>query len=91
MSSVTYFEPVERALRQEFLPALMGMPKEDISRRFRELLSQSVKKGGLGIQNPVDSAEHVHTTSPDAATHIVQTMLAKEREFDFECNNGVMV
>ena len=49
MDSGTYFEPVERALRQDFIPALLGMPKEDIPGRFRELLSQSVKKGGLGI------------------------------------------
>ena len=56
MDSGIYFEPVERAIHQDFLPALMGMPKEDISGRFRELLSQSVKKEGLGIRNPVDSA-----------------------------------
>ena len=90
MDSGTYFEPVERALRQEFIPALLGLPKEDILGRFRELLSQSVKKGGLGIRNPVDSADHVHTTSTDAATHLVCTMLDREREFDYECHNGVV-
>ena len=68
----------------------MGMPKGDISGRFRELLLQSVKMGGLGIQYPVDSADHVHTTSTNAATHLVRTMLDKTREFDFECHNGVV-
>ena len=58
--------------------------------RFCELLSQSVKKGGLGIRNPVDSTKHVHTTSMDAATHLAGTMLDIEREFDFECHNGVV-
>ena len=43
MDSGTYFEPVEQALRQEFIPALLGMPKEDISGRFCELLSQSAR------------------------------------------------
>ena len=90
MDSGIYFEPVERALCHEFLPALMGMPKENILGRFCELLSQSIKKDGLGIRNPVNSAKHVHVTLTDAATHLGRTMLDREREFDFECHNSVV-
>ena len=43
-------------LCKEFISALLGMPKDDITGRFHELLNQSTKKGGLDICNLVDTA-----------------------------------
>ena len=49
MNTGAFFNPVERALYEEFIPALLGMPKDDITDRFCELLNQSIKKGRQGI------------------------------------------
>ena len=82
-----FFEPVERALRQEFIPALMGLPKDEITGRFRELLSQSVKKGGIGIRNPVDHANHVQATSLEATSYLVMSMIGTGEQFSVTTHN----
>jgi hypothetical protein len=35
-----------------FLPALLGVPSGEIIREYRQLLTHSVKLGGLAIHNP---------------------------------------
>ena len=82
-----FFEPVERALRQEFIPALMGLPKDEISGCFRELLSQSVGKGGIGIRNPVDRTNHVQATSLEAASYLVMSMIDTGKQFSVTMHN----
>ena len=46
------FDPVERAIRNSFLPSLLGVA--EVSAELRELTSQGVKQAGLAIRNPVD-------------------------------------
>ena len=82
-----FFEPVERALHQESILALMGLPKEEIIGRFRELLSQSVKKGGIGIRNPVDHANHVQATLLEAASYLVMSMIDTGEQFSVTTHN----
>jgi len=65
LSTGGFFELVEKALHQEFIPARMGLHNEEVSGCFRELLSQSIKTGGIGIRNPMDHANHVQATSLD--------------------------
>jgi hypothetical protein len=82
-----FFEPVEQALRQEFIPALMGLPKEEITGHFHELLSQSVKKGGIGIRNPVDHANHELATLLEAASYLVMSMIGTGEQFSVTTHN----
>ena len=49
-----YFEPLEDIMREKFIPAVIGRPVNDVERR---LLALPVRFGGLGIQNPVSSAD----------------------------------
>ena len=56
-----FFEPLERAIRSKFIPALLGLT--EIDGKFRELLMHSVTKGGLALRNPVDTAAYVHVAS----------------------------
>jgi hypothetical protein len=65
----------------------MGLPKEEIDGRFRELLSQSAKKGGIGIRNPVDHANHVQATSLEAASYLVMSMIDKGEQFSVTTHN----
>jgi len=85
-----FSEPVEKALRQEFIPALMGLPKDEVLGRFLELLSQSVKvkEGEIGIRNPVDHANNVQTTSLEAASYLVMSMIDPGKEFSVAMHNA---
>ena len=42
--------PIEEALREKYFPTLLG--GEDINADFRQILSCSIKHGGLGIPDP---------------------------------------
>ncbi len=58
-----FFAPLEAAIRTHFIPALLGVPSAEIDGDYRQLLTHSVKLGGLAIRNPVDTASHVHKAS----------------------------
>ena len=47
--------PIEYALREAYFLALFG--GEEVSTNLREILSHSVKHGGLGIPDPRQSVE----------------------------------
>eukprot|EP00804_Cyclotella_cryptica_P002229 CCRYP_020436-RA/>CCRYP_020436-RA protein AED:0.38 eAED:0.38 QI:0/-1/0/1/-1/0/1/0/119 len=51
-----HLEPVEEALRTQFIPALFG-GQDPISNELSLFIAQGVKQGGLAIQNPVREAE----------------------------------
>ena len=72
-------EPLERVLRNELLPAFLGVQKEDITNEFRELLAFGVKGGGLGIRNPMMVAEEFYNTSLDCCNYLVETMISAEQ------------
>ena len=58
MPDITYLlEPLERALREELLPAFLCVDSEVINNEFRELLALAGRQGGLGICNPVTTVE----------------------------------
>lgn len=46
----TLFAPLKQVLKEVFIPALIGRKISDIE---REILSLSVRYGGLGIRNPI--------------------------------------
>ncbi|EJK63195.1 hypothetical protein THAOC_16166 [Thalassiosira oceanica] len=51
-----YLEPLEKTIREEFLPALLGVDKAEIGNDLHNLIAHSVKNGGLAIPNPVKTA-----------------------------------
>ncbi len=68
-----YLEPVESALCEKFIPALLQVsePVDDV---FCQLLSHGVKMGGIAIKNPVTSAPHLHQCSMDASNILVKAL-----------------
>ena len=54
-----YFEPLEKIIRNKFLPSLIRIPTTKINGEYRNLLAYSVKTGGLAIRNPIETANHV--------------------------------
>ena len=69
-----HFAPVEKAIRDKFLPAsLFGEPelKDDYRRPLSAL---PVKYSGLAISDPTLTAAHNHKTSSLVCGHLVQAM-----------------
>jgi hypothetical protein len=66
---------VEDALRNKFIPALLGTTNPT-SDDLRLLIAQGVKQGGLAIRNPVETAERLYCTSTEATDLLVQSLLS---------------
>jgi hypothetical protein len=65
-----------------FLPALLGVPLVEIDGDYRQLLTHSVKLGGLAIRNPVDTAPRVHKASLAATRHLTVSLVDPATRFD---------
>ena len=57
--------PIEKSLREKFLPTLFR--GEEINTNFHSILGHSVKHGGIGIPDPRLSAESAYNTSKAAS------------------------
>jgi hypothetical protein len=77
-----FFSPLEEAIRTHFLPALLGVPFIEIDGDYRQLLTHSVKLGGLAIRNPVDTAPRAHTASFAATCHLTVSLVDPATRFD---------
>ena len=65
-----------------FLPALLGVPSVVIDGDYRQLLTHSVKLGGLAIRNPVDTAPRVHKASLATTRHLTVSLVDPATRFD---------
>ena len=68
------FAPIEKALAEDFLPALLNASKEEVA-RLRPLLALSARRAGLGIPNPTQSAGRSYDTSVDSTSELVNSLL----------------
>ncbi|KAL7525013.1 hypothetical protein ACHAWF_001171, partial [Thalassiosira exigua] len=60
------FEPIERSIREKFLPVLFDVPTHYTGGEFRETLTMSVRNGGIGVRNPIATAATAFKTSWNA-------------------------
>ncbi|KAL7543292.1 hypothetical protein ACHAXR_013157 [Thalassiosira sp. AJA248-18] len=72
-----FFAPLERAIRNDFIPALLDIPRCGVTAEFRALLTHGVKKGGLALRNPVDTASYVHEASKSATSHLTDSLIPR--------------
>jgi hypothetical protein len=74
-----FFVPLENAIREKFLPAIIGRNITDLERRY---LALPVRLGGIGIQNPTLTAE-IEFANSSIITRNLATMIAnQERNLD---------
>ena len=71
-------QPMEHAIRTHLLPSFLGIDAVDVDIKFRELLALAAKRGGLGIRNPMATAEDYFNTSMDACSYLVGTLVNRE-------------
>ena len=73
------FQPLEDAIRDIFIPSIIGRKINDLERRIFAL---PVRMGGLGITNPVESAKHEYHTSKCVTRNLVEIMIKQELTFE---------
>ena len=72
------FEPLERVIRDEFIPAICG---RDISDTERRLFALPYRLGGLGIVNPVESADAEYERSKIITSELTSMIFAQEEDY----------
>ena len=71
------FEPLEHAIRENFIPALIGRKVNDVERKIFEL---PVKLGGLGLSNPVKTSDHEYNASTQITANLTEIICRQEKD-----------
>ena len=74
-----HFVPLEETIRNKFIPALIGRSVTDVERM---LLSLPVRHGGLGIQNPVLTADVEFRNSLIVTKNLTKIIVKQESSLD---------
>ena len=72
-----YFLPLEDVIREKLIPAIIGRKVTDLE---REMISLPVRMGGLGIQNPVSSADTEFRNSIIVTQNLVRLIENQETD-----------
>jgi len=83
-ATAPFFALLEEAICTHFLLSLLplGIPLAGINGDYHQLLTHSVKMGGLAIHNPVDMAPRVHLASNAATYHLTASLMWDATWFD---------
>ncbi len=73
------FQPLEDAIREKLIPAVVGRKVSDLERR---ILALPVRYGGIGLLNPVETAEIEYETSVATTENLTEIIYNQERNFD---------
>ena len=74
-----YFAPLEDVIRNKFIPAVIGRKVSDVERK---ILSLPVRLGGMGIQNPILTAEVEFRNSSIITSNLTTMIINQERNLD---------
>ena len=74
-----YFAPLEETIREKLIPAIVGKQVTDVERK---ILSLPVRLGGLGIQNPMLTAETEFRNSCIVTENLTQLIENQELNLD---------
>ena len=74
-NTAPFFAPLKEAIRIHLLPSFLGIPSTKIDGEYRQLLTHSVKMGGLAIRNPMEAAPRVHKASLAEICHLMVWVL----------------
>ena len=73
-----FLQPVEDAIREYFLPAILQERADNIDDEFRTLLGHGVKQGGINVRNPTLTASRLFESSEAACAALVGCLLSDE-------------
>ena len=69
------FQPVENAIRESLIPAICG---RQVTENERRMLSLPYRYGGLGIRNPVKTADREYTAS-SGVTELLTNLICQQK------------
>ena len=72
-----YFTPLEDAIRNKLIPAIVGRKVTDLERK---LISLPVRYGGMGIQNPMLTAEIEYRNSCIITNNLTTMIINQEKD-----------
>ena len=72
-----FFSPLEDVIRDKLIPAIIGKNISDIERK---LISLPVRLGGMGIQNPCDTADTEFRNSTVVTQNLTELILKQEKD-----------
>jgi hypothetical protein len=78
LSPSDLLQPLEMAIQSQFIPALTGQPPP--GRLVREMLALPARLGGMGLVNPVTTAEEQHITSQKVCAPLVERILQQDHQ-----------
>jgi len=70
-----HLEPVEKAIRELFIPALLECDVKEVTDDLRQLLSHGSKQGGMNLRNPSLGAARLHQSSCEASEVLVASLM----------------
>ena len=73
--AAAHLGPVEKALREEFIPSLVGRPNMRVNDADRLNFTNSVKSGGLGIRDPCHDALTLNATLKELSHVLVKALV----------------
>ena len=73
----TFFAPLEEVIRNKLIPAIIGRNITDIERK---LISLPVRLGGMGIQNPCDTADTEFRNSTQVTQNLTKLIMDQETD-----------
>ena len=71
------FQPLEDVIREKFITAIVGKHISDIERRMFAL---PYRHGGLGIQNPVSTADREYSTSIEVTRDLTDMIITQDMD-----------
>ena len=71
------FEPLEDAIRSQLIPEIVGRPVNDTE---RDILALPYRYGGLGIQNPTQTASTEYSISRDVTSQLTNLILNQDSD-----------
>jgi hypothetical protein len=77
-----FFTPLKEVIRNYFLPSLLGIPSAESDGEYHQLLTHSIKMGGLAICNPINMAPRVHRASLVATHHLTASFVEAAARFE---------
>ena len=73
------FQPLENSIREKLIPSVLGRRVSDIERR---IIALPVRFGGMGITNPVSSAEGENMASKRITNSLTNIIYNQEQDFN---------
>ena len=81
-----YFEPLEDAIKDKLIPSIVGRKVTPLERR---IIALPVRHGGLGIPNPVETADFEFQSSTNVTKSLVKLITKQKMSIENYDSNKV--